>query len=31
LLFTAQNAGWFFLPVGWGLAEARFPAGVAAR
>jgi O-antigen ligase len=26
-LFTVPNAGWFFLMVGWGLAEARFPAG----
>jgi O-antigen ligase len=30
-LFTVPNAGWFFLLVGWGLAEARFPADEAAR
>jgi O-antigen ligase len=30
-LFTVPNAGWFFLLVGWGLAEARLPAGEAAR
>jgi O-antigen ligase len=30
-LFTVPNAGWFFLMVGWGLAEARFPAGQATR
>jgi O-antigen ligase len=30
-LFTVPNAGWFFLLVGWGLAEARFPAGETAR
>jgi O-antigen ligase len=30
-LFTVPNAGWFFLMVGWGLAEARFPAGQSAQ
>ncbi len=30
-LFTVPNAGWFFLLVGWGLAETRFPADEAAR
>jgi O-antigen ligase len=25
-LFTVPNAGWVFLMIGWGLAEARYPA-----